>query len=41
MFNNPKLDFIKINAYVKFGQNPFIYSQDTEQKWNSDFIQGP
>ena len=22
MFNNPKLDVININAYVKFGQNP-------------------
>ena len=40
MFNIHKLDVININAYVKFGQNPFIHSQDTEQKWNSDIIQG-
>ena len=39
--NNPKLDVININAYVKFGQNPFIHSQDIELKRNSDVIQGP
>ena len=38
--NNPKLDVININAYVKFGQSPFIHSQDIEWKWNSDVIQG-
>ena len=41
MFNYHKLDVIIINAYVKFGQNPFIHSQDIERKWNSDVIQGP
>ena len=39
--NNPKLDVVNIDAYAKFGQNPFICSQDMEQKQNSDIIQGP
>ena len=39
--NNPKLDVININAYIKFGQNPFRHSQDIERKRNSDIIQGP
>ena len=30
--NNPKLDVVNINAYVKFGQNPSKFSQDTEWK---------
>ena len=38
--NNPKLD-VTIYAYAKFGQNPFIRSQDIERKWNSDMSQGP
>ena len=29
MFNNAKLDVTNINAYVKFGQSPFIHSQDS------------
>ena len=41
MFNNPKLDVININAYVKFGQNPLIHSQDIERKQNFDVFQGP
>ena len=41
MFNNPKLEVMNINAYVKFGQNPFIHSQDSERKRNSNVIQGP
>ena len=40
-FYNPKLDVITINAYVKFGKNPFIHSKDIERKQNSDVIQGP
>ena len=39
--NNPKLDVVNINAYVKFCQNPFLHLQDIEQKRNSDIIQGP
>ena len=38
--NNPKLDVVNVNAYAKFGQNPFICSQDIEQKQNSYAIQG-
>ena len=39
--NNPKLDVVNINAYEKFGQNPFLHSHDIERKQNSDIIQGP
>ena len=39
--NNPKTDVVSINAYSKFGQNPFLHSQNIEQKGNSDIIQGP
>ena len=38
--NNPELDVVNINASAKFGQNTSIDTQDTEQKWNSDVIQG-
>ena len=41
MLNNPKLDVVNINEYAKFGQNPFLHTQDTEQKRNSDVTQGP
>ena len=37
--NNPKLDVVNINASAKFGQNPFLHSQDIEQKRNSEIIQ--
>ena len=33
--NNPNLDLVNINAYAKFGQIPFIRSQDIERKRNS------
>ena len=39
--NNPKLDVVNIDQYAKFGQNPFLHSQDIERKQNSDIIQGP
>ena len=39
MLNNPKLAIVNINA--KFGQIPFIHTQDIERKRNSDVIQGP
>ena len=32
MRNNPNLDPVNINEYAKFGQIPFICSQDTERK---------
>ena len=30
--NNPKLDLVNINAYIKFGENMSGSSQDTEGK---------
>ena len=30
--NNPKLDPVNMNAYIKFGENLSICSQDIEQK---------
>ena len=41
MFNNAKLDIVNINASAKFVQNTFIYTQDIEQKQNSDVTEGP
>ena len=41
VLNNPKIDVININACAKFGQKPFIHTQDIERKWNSEVIQGP
>ena len=35
MCNNLKLDLVNINAYIKFGENLSICSQDIEQKQNS------
>ena len=34
--NNPKLDPVNINAYIKFGENLLICSQDIERKQNND-----
>ena len=39
--NNSKLDAINIYENPKFGQNPFIRSQDIKRKRNSDITQGP
>ena len=39
--NNPKLDNVNVIAQTKFGQNPFIHSQDIERKQNCDVIQWP
>ena len=41
MLNNPKLDVVNINAYAKFGQNPYLRSHDIERKRNSDSFQRP
>ena len=30
--NNPNVDLVSINSYIKFGQNLFISSQDIERK---------
>ena len=34
--NNPKLDLVIMNAYIKFGENLLICSQDIERKRNND-----
>ena len=39
--NNPSVDFVSINSYIKFGQNMCIYSQDIERKRNFGVNQGP
>ena len=40
MCNNPNLDLVDINACIKFGQIPSIWSQDIERKRSSDINQG-
>ena len=39
--NNPNPNLIKVNAYAKFDQIPWICSQYIERKQNSDVNQGP
>ena len=39
--NNPKLDIVKMNAYIKFGENVSVSSQDIEGKRNFGVNQGP
>ena len=41
MSNNPKLDLVNINAYIKFGENMSCSSQDIERKQNFGINQGP
>ena len=41
MCNNPKLDLVKINADIKFGEILSIGSQDIERKRNFGANQGP
>ena len=41
MCNNPKLDIVNMNAYIKFGEILLIGSQDIEWKQNLDVNQGP
>ena len=38
---NPNLDLVNINAYIKFGEILSILSKDIERKWKSDINQGP
>ena len=38
---NTNVDLVNDNVYTKFGPNLSIYSQDIEQKPNSDVNQGP
>ena len=37
--NNPDLDLVNMNAYIKFGEILSIYSQDIERKQNSEINQ--
>ena len=39
--NNPKLDLVNMNAYIKFGEILSICSQDIELKRNFGINQGP
>ena len=39
--NNPKLDLVNVDVYIKFGQFLSIPSQDIERKRNFDVNQGP
>ena len=38
---NMNIDLGNANVYTKFGLSLFIFSQDIEQKLNSDINQGP
>ena len=38
--NDPKLDLANMNAYIKFGENLSICSQDIERKQNFGVNQG-
>ena len=38
--NNPKLDLVDMNAYIKLGENLLICSQDIERKRNLGVIKG-
>ena len=38
--NNPNVDLVSINSYIKFGQNLSICSQDIELKQNFGVNQG-
>ena len=39
--NDPKLDLVNMNAYIKFGENSSSSSQDIERKLNFSVNQGP
>ena len=41
MHKNPGLNVVKVNAYAKFDQIPWIHSQDIKQKQNLHNNQGP
>ena len=38
---NPKLDLVNMNAYIKFGENQSICSRDIERKINFGVNKGP
>ena len=39
--NNPKLDLVNMNAYIKFGENMSVSSKDIERKQNFGVNHGP
>ena len=39
--NNPKLDPVNMNAYIKFGENMSVSSEDNERKQNFGVNQEP
>ena len=39
--NNPNLNLLNMNAYIKIGEIIAICSKDIERKQNSDINQGP
>ena len=39
--NNPKLDLVNMNAYIKFGEKMSVTSQDIERKRNFGINPGP
>ena len=41
MCNNPKLDLVNMNAYIKSGENMSSSSQDIERKRNFGINHGP
>ena len=41
MCNNPNVDLVNMNAYIKFGEILSICSQDIERKRNFYVDQGP
>ena len=41
MCNNPNVDLVNMNAYIKFGEILLICSQDNERKQNFGINQGP
>ena len=40
MRNNPNVDLVNMNAYIKFGKILSIFSQDIEHKQNYGVNQG-
>ena len=41
MCNNPNVDLVNMNAYIKFGEILSIRSQDIKRKGNFGINQGP
>ena len=41
MCNNPNVDLVNMNAYIKFGKKMLVSPQDFERKRNFGINQGP